>query len=584
VTTTIDRIPVVLTGQALQSLRDSGFSLPAALAEVIDNSLEANANKIRIRFSETEQKRKKLIHQIVVADDGEGMAEDQLHHYLQLGYSTRYMSTKTIGKYGLGAKLAALNFGTRIDVWSRPETDQTWLHVFFDLDEALEQERRGEPTGIDPPTPSAIPDEFTGLLPSKSGTIVLWSNVDRLEEGRLAKDAASLRLDVEKELSRMFRNFIVGGIELWVDDTRLLPHDPLFVMENTWADKVIGDQLREQLAREDTAGAEKSSRRPAIPDHFPAQVIGKEPVKLGSSTATLTVTLYPREVLRRRGMGGDNFAKKLRVPENEGSISFVRMNREINYTNVPRIFPLGVTEADRFIGVEVSFDPELDAYFGVRNVKHGVVPQEELRDKIRHLLDRFIREAREKREETWGAASREAQEHSGEHAEIVQAAKEANRTLPKSRAKGPDTPEERQRVLDDLATDVGKEEDEDKEEYLEEIKDLPFVVESVDFPGNVFVDIQHLDGQVIIRLNTRHRFYREMWEPIKSIAGRDPGAVSGEEAVRAARRTIEALTLLFIAYGKAESMDDNPRDRYADIRMYWGQFLDSLMGKVRDVI
>ena len=43
------RIPMMKTGQALQSLRDSGHSLPTALGEVIDNSVEAKANNITIR-------------------------------------------------------------------------------------------------------------------------------------------------------------------------------------------------------------------------------------------------------------------------------------------------------------------------------------------------------------------------------------------------------------------------------------------------------------------------------------------------------------------------------------------------------
>ena len=89
---------------------------------------------------------------------------------------------------------------------------------------------------------------------------------------------------------------------------------------------------------------------------------------------------------------------------------------------------------------------------------------------------------------------------------------------------------------------------------------------------------------MIIRLNTRHRFYRELWEPIQQIAQLDPGTVSGDQAVRAARRTIEALTLLVIAYGKAESMDDNPRGHFTDLRSYWGQFLDTLLGKVKGVV
>src|SRR5206468_582783 len=116
------RVPAVLSGQALRSLRDSGFSLPAALGEPVDNSLEADANAIKIRLQEaTGHDGKRHIQQIVIGDDGRGMDRDTLHHYLQLGFSTRYMSKKTIGKYGVGAKLAALNFGRRMDVWSRTD-------------------------------------------------------------------------------------------------------------------------------------------------------------------------------------------------------------------------------------------------------------------------------------------------------------------------------------------------------------------------------------------------------------------------------------------------------------------------------
>jgi hypothetical protein len=41
---------------------------------------------------------------------------------------------------------------------------------------------------------------------------------------------------------------------------------------------------------------------------------------------------------------------------------------------------------------------------------------------------------------------------------------------------------------------------------------------------------------------------------------------------------------MVIAYGRAESQDDNPHERYMELRNYWGQFLDSLMGKVKNVL
>jgi hypothetical protein len=585
-----ERIPAILTGHALKSLRDAGYDFPAAVAEVIDNSIEASANTVTV-FLEHEEDRKGKTHvrRVAVADDGSGMGvgpdgEDVLQHYLQLGYSSRYMSETTIGKYGLGAKLAAFNFAERIDVWSCADADVGWRHVRFDLTEAFDMEREGKTVEISAPDDVPVPAELVELRSTGTGTLVVWSKVDRLEAGRVAADANQLRLDLEKELSRIFREFIHGGIVITVSapnsSTRLLPHDPLFVMENTWADKVLAEEDKRKTGNdEDGKRSKKNSDA-----HFAAELIADEKIKIKGSVARLRVTLYPEAVTRKRGSGGDRLATTLRVPENQGAISFVRLEREINYTNVPRILPLGIQEGDRFIGIEVRFTPELDDFFGVRHVKRGVEPRDDLRDQIRKLLAKYIPEARERLQERWGKVAREEQEHTGEHAAITDAVKDANLTLPKGRVKQTETEEEHKQALEELAEDVGKETAEEKDEYVDRVQELPFVIESVSFPGQVFIDVQHFSNQVIIRLNTRHRFYRELWEPIREIAQQDPGTVSGEQAVRAARRTLEALSLLVVAYGKAESMDENPREKYMDLRNYWGQFLETLMGKVKDVI
>jgi hypothetical protein len=283
-------------------------------------------------------------------------------------------------------------------------------------------------------------------------------------------------------------------------------------------------------------------------------------------------------------MGGDKLAKELRVPENQGSISFVRKNREVSYTNVPRILPSGTQDPDRFIGIEVSFTPEMDDFFGIRNVKRGVEPHGLLRDQIRGHLARHIPLARKMIDEIWGAVSREDQETTGEHTPIPEAVKDVDATMPKPRAESDLTAEQVDEALKELAKDVGKTDEKEQEKYIEKIKSLPYFIESVDFPGNMFISTQHLAGKVVIRLNTRHPFYREMWEPIKQIAERDAGTVSGEEAVKTARRTIEALTLLLISYGKAESMHPTPTDQYADLTQFWGQFLATMLHKVKNVL
>lgn len=575
------RIPMMNTGQALLSLRDSGYDLPTAVGEVLDNSIEARANRIRIRLDEaTNARGKKHVHRIAVSDDGSGMDLDTLHHYLVIGFSTRYMGTNTIGKYGVGAKFAALNFGRRIDVWSRNSVDGAWLHTEFDLDDALRLEQQGRPVALDVPSAAPIPEELQDLLPSGTGTLVVWSQVDRLEEGRRASDFNELRVELEKELSRIFRSFIDGGIAIEVNGKKLIAFDPLMLTRGAWHDFVLTKYAAKAGGDQKEKGGKRSEKEM---QHYESELILDEPIKIGRSLARLRVTLYPKEVVRKRGIGGDALAKELRVPDNLGNLSFMRLNREVAYTNVPRILPRGVQDPDRFIGIEVAFNPDLDEYFGIRNVKRGVEPHGELRDRIRELLQRAVPQARKKIDEMWGEIARAEIENDGEHAAVIAAVKDVDLLMPKGRAEETAKPEDVDRVLSDLASDLGYDKEEDRREYLERIRSLPFVLESVSFPGNTFISTQHVRGQVIIRLNTRHPFYRDMWTPIRELAEREPGAVSGEEATHAARRALEALQLLVIAYAKAESMDVNPSERYDDLTMYWGQFLATLMNKIKDV-
>ena len=394
------QIPLILTGRTMQSLRDSGYDFAAAIAEPVDNSLEAAANTIQIIVEEGEGKKKKHVNRIAFADDGHGMGMtpdgDILHHYLQIGFSTRWMSKTTIGKYGVGAKLAALQFATRIDVWSRTSGSEPWRHAYFDLDEVLEAEGKGLPPGIQEPDTDPIPKEFQGLLGEGSGTLVVWSKIDRLGAGRRAPDVKALVAETIKEASRIFRYFLHGGIQISINGNDLLPHDPLFLMDKSWAEKV----LRE---------------------HQPAQVIGDEKIKVGKGEAHVRLTLYPKNAIRPRGRGGDDLSKNLRIPENQGCISFVRLDREINYTVVPRIFPRGIQEPDRYIGIEVAFDPSLDDYFGVRIVKRGLEPDDNLRKKILSFLKRHVPTARSLLEEHWGAMATKIKER-GERDPIVERA------------------------------------------------------------------------------------------------------------------------------------------------------------------
>ena len=108
-------------GYLIQSLRNSDFDCYSAYGEVIDNSLQADAKNISIEFDcvsrGTGRNQKEIISKITFIDDGEGMDPDILENCLTLGYSSRYNDRTGVGRFGVGATLAALHECTNVEVF-----------------------------------------------------------------------------------------------------------------------------------------------------------------------------------------------------------------------------------------------------------------------------------------------------------------------------------------------------------------------------------------------------------------------------------------------------------------------------------
>ena len=90
--------------RAIESLRDSDFDPQSAYAEVIDNSIQAKATSVKIRFSTTTglNNAGTAIRSVAFADNGIGMDSTTIHNCLQLGWSSRYNDRDGIGRFGVG--------------------------------------------------------------------------------------------------------------------------------------------------------------------------------------------------------------------------------------------------------------------------------------------------------------------------------------------------------------------------------------------------------------------------------------------------------------------------------------------------
>ena len=90
----------------IESLRSIGYTLETAIADLIDNSITANANAIDIYspFNGTNTK-------IFILDDGIGMSESTLIEAMRLGTNGPSVkrSKKDLGRFGLGLKTATFS-------------------------------------------------------------------------------------------------------------------------------------------------------------------------------------------------------------------------------------------------------------------------------------------------------------------------------------------------------------------------------------------------------------------------------------------------------------------------------------------
>ena len=89
------------------SMRSMGYSFEAAIADVIDNSISANCNVVKLFFPS------EPIDDLVVGilDDGEGMSADVLFEAMRYGSTDSELErpVNDLGRFGLGMKSASLS-------------------------------------------------------------------------------------------------------------------------------------------------------------------------------------------------------------------------------------------------------------------------------------------------------------------------------------------------------------------------------------------------------------------------------------------------------------------------------------------
>ncbi len=218
--TTIDLPPK--PAALLQSLRSFGYSPEAAIADLIDNSIAADASSVDVALEWNNGQ-----PFAIVLDDGHGMHADKLKEAMRLGGHgpDEIRSAGDLGRFGLGLKTASLSQCRRMTVVSRADGCTAGLR--WDIDEV--NQHKSWIVAV----PSAYPDVplMLKLKERKQGTLVLWERIDAVS-GLYRLDSASfykyIRL-ICQHLAMVFHRYLEQGpkqLRISINGRDIMPWDP----------------------------------------------------------------------------------------------------------------------------------------------------------------------------------------------------------------------------------------------------------------------------------------------------------------------------------------------------------------------
>lgn len=331
------------------SMRDLGYSLETAIADLVDNSISADATKVDIFCDLTQQN-----PTLGVIDNGHGMNEAEIIDALRHGSKSpsEPRAPGDLGRFGLGLKTASFSQCERLTVISNDggglhaaewnlntvRTKDDWLIAVLDAGEISQ-------------TP------FHELI-SGHGTAVVWRNLDRLfedESGAKRDEIVNEKLDiVERHLALVFHRFLSGEVRgrkklsLSLNGHPIEPFDP-FCRKNS-----ATQMLPEEVVRID--GVSVHMQPYILPHH-----------------SKLSAKEY------------DFYQSRSEFISNQGAYVY-RGGRLMAWGDWFRLIPKG--EATKLARVQIDFPNSLDEMWTIDIKKSRARPPSPVRSRLRQIIDR----------------------------------------------------------------------------------------------------------------------------------------------------------------------------------------------------
>lgn len=325
----------------IRAVRDSGYlSIATALAELVDNSLQAAATEVAITIGRDSTD---ALAEITVEDNGVGMSRTELESCLRFGGTSRFDARESFGRFGMGLPAASLSQARRVEV-------ATWRGSGPEHVVALD---------VDAIVAGSYPRLLARRGPKSrtpSGCRVRWMRCDRIAYRRLAW----LERSLHRELGRIYRRQISAGLAISVNGHRVSPVDPMLLSTEVEgaSPRLAFDALKYELS---TAAG-------------------------GTSVVAVRFAILPIQQWHRL----DNVTKRRLGIVGGGGVSILRAGREIA-SGWHLMGSKRKENYDDWWRCEIEFSPSLDEHFGITNNKQGIRPSATLREAIEPELESIAR-------------------------------------------------------------------------------------------------------------------------------------------------------------------------------------------------
>ncbi len=193
----------------IRSLRDMGYDFSTAVADLLDNSIEAGATvvSIDVEFDGDDS-------WVRIADNGMGMSPIQLQEAMRYGSERDYDDESDLGKFGLGLKTASMSQCQRMIVASKGSLREEAHAYSWDLGH-VNATNKWEILKVSKRELKLILGQH---LEKARGTVVFWQKLDRIlgykhPYGENAKKRMiAMCRDLEDHLAMVFHRFLSGEV------------------------------------------------------------------------------------------------------------------------------------------------------------------------------------------------------------------------------------------------------------------------------------------------------------------------------------------------------------------------------------